>query len=84
MGSARNSASDPRREGSPVRPLRFIRPRHHPVSAITLSINPPAADQGGRRGPCRDVTRFDGCPMLERGWQGLPVLARRPRGSTIG
>jgi hypothetical protein len=26
----------------------------------------------------------DDCTMLERGWQGLPVLARKHRGSVIG
>jgi hypothetical protein len=49
MGSARDSAPVPRRARSPMRPPLFVRPRFHPVSALTPSVNPPAGRQNRRR-----------------------------------
>jgi hypothetical protein len=54
MGSARNSAPDPRRVGSPVGSPRSARAPLHPVSVI----EPPAASTPGRTSPesCHDIT----------------------------
>jgi hypothetical protein len=49
MGSARDSSLDPRRTRSPMRPSVFVRPRFHPGSASTPSVNPPAGRQDRRR-----------------------------------
>ncbi len=49
MGSARDSAPDPRRADSPMRSPLFVRPRLHPGSASTPSVNPPAGRQDRRR-----------------------------------
>ncbi len=64
MGSARDSASDPRRARSPVRLPLSARPRLHPVSTIA----PLAASTSGRTPPesCQDLT-------TGRGWSADSV-----------
>ena len=59
MGSVRDSASDPRRAGSPMHPSLFARPRLHPASAIV----PLATSTPGRTPPesCHDLTTGRGC-----------------------
>jgi len=59
MGSARDSASDPRRADSPVCPPMSARAHPHPSSAST----PLAASTPGRTPPesCHDLTTGRGC-----------------------
>ncbi len=59
MGSTRDSAPDPRRTGSPVRPPLSAHLRLHPVSPIA----PLAASTPGRTPPesCHDLTTGRGC-----------------------
>jgi hypothetical protein len=52
MGSARDSALNPRRARSPMRPPLFVPPRFHPGAASTPSVTPPAGRQ--------DRSRHDG------------------------
>jgi hypothetical protein len=58
MGSTRDSAPDPRRARSPVRPPRSVRARFHPGSAIS----PLATSTPGRTPPesCQDLTTGKG------------------------
>ncbi len=52
MGSARDSAPDPRRAGSPMRPPPSARPRLHPISAIApLAASTPGRTPPESRGP---------------------------------
>jgi hypothetical protein len=61
MGSARDSAPDPRPHGAQGRPPMFAPPCLYPVSAIT----PLAASTPGRTPPesCHDLTTGRGCSV---------------------
>jgi len=89
MGSVRDSASDPRRAGSPMHPSLFARPRLHPASAIA----PLAASTPGRTPPesCHDLTTGRGCcadsvskaerigHALLTAWESKANCSSRPR-----
>jgi len=70
MGSARDSAPDPRRAGSPVHPPLSAHPRPQPLSIVA----PPAAFTPGRSPLESRVTRLV-CKYpnaaKDRGWQFL-------------
>jgi hypothetical protein len=80
MGSARGSAPDARRAGSPMRPPLFVRLCFLPVSAITPSVNPPAGRQD--RG-CHEGDRQAGSAIKELSQFRSVHMNRSQRYSTI-